>query len=67
MPPVEGLTPRELEILRLLADGVSDREIASLLSISPRTVNGHVTNLLGKLGVESRTAAATLAVRHGWA
>ncbi len=63
---VDELTPREFEILRLLADGLSDREIAEGLSISPRTVNGHVTNLLGKLGVESRTAAATLAVRRGW-
>jgi predicted ATPase/DNA-binding CsgD family transcriptional regulator len=64
---VDELTPRELEILRLLTDGLSDREIAETLFISPRTVSGHVTNLLGKLRVESRTAAATLAIRRGWA
>ncbi len=62
-----GLTARELEVLRLLSQGLSDREIAELLSISPRTVSGHVTNLLNKLDVDSRTAAATLAVRQGWA
>ncbi len=65
--PGAGLTARELEVLRLLSQRLSDREIARRLSISPRTVSGHVTNLLNKLGVESRTAAATLAVRQGWA
>ncbi len=64
---VDSLSRREMEILRLLADGLTDREIAATLSISLRTVNGHVTHLLSKLGVESRTAAATLAVRRGWA
>ena len=59
------LTPRELEVLRLVAAGRTDRMIATELSISPRTVGGHVTNILGKLGVESRTAAAAYAVRHG--
>ena len=61
-----GLTEREQQVLRFLAQGVSDREIAAALFISPRTVNGHVTNLLGKLGVVSRTAAAALAIRQGW-
>ncbi len=60
-----GLTSREGEVLRLLAQGMTDREIAEVLLISPRTVGGHVTNLLTKLGVESRTAAAALAVRQG--
>jgi non-specific serine/threonine protein kinase len=60
-----GLTGREVEVLRLLARGLTDREIGDELAISPRTVGGHVTNLLGKLGVESRTAAAAFAVRHG--
>lgn len=64
--PVAGLTPREREVLRLLAQGLSDRDIGAALAISPRTVGGHVTNLLAKLGVESRTAAATLAVRQGF-
>lgn len=61
------LTARERQVLRLIAQGLSDREIARRLSISPRTVNGHVTKLLTKLDVESRTAAAALAVRRGWA
>lgn len=60
-----GLTGREGEILRLLADGRSDHEIAAVLSISSRTVSGHVSNVLGKLGVESRTAAVAHALRHG--
>ena len=59
------LTQRELEVLRLLADGLSDRDIADRLSLSPRTVGAHVTHLMAKLGVESRTAAAVLAVRTG--
>jgi non-specific serine/threonine protein kinase len=59
-----GLTPREVAVLRLLAEGLSDREIAAALSISPRTASGHVTHLLAKLGVESRTAAAAYAHRH---
>ena len=62
-----GLTVREQEVLQLLADGLSDRAIASTLSISPHTVSGHVTNVLAKLGVESRTAAAAFAIRHGLA
>jgi DNA-binding NarL/FixJ family response regulator len=59
-----GLTPRELEVLRLLAEGRSDREIAAALFIGHRTVMTHVANILNKLGVDSRTAAATHAVRH---
>jgi non-specific serine/threonine protein kinase len=57
-------TAREREVMRQLADGRSNREIAVNLSISPHTVHGHVTNLLAKLGVESRTAAAAFAIRH---
>jgi ATP/maltotriose-dependent transcriptional regulator MalT len=59
------LAAREREVLELLARGQSDREITVTLHISPRTVGGHVTNLLAKLGVPSRTSAATLAVRYG--
>jgi DNA-binding NarL/FixJ family response regulator len=62
-----GLTAREGDVLRLLATGLPDREIGEALSISTRTVNGHVTNLLAKLGVDSRAAAAAFAVRHGLA
>jgi DNA-binding CsgD family transcriptional regulator len=62
-----GLTTRETEVLRLLVRGKTDREIAAELNISARTVGGHVTNLLTKLGVETRTAAAAVAVRYGLA
>jgi non-specific serine/threonine protein kinase len=62
-----GLTPREVDVLRLVAQGRSNREIADSLYISPRTVNFHVTNLLAKLELDSRTAAAAFAVRHGLA
>jgi DNA-binding CsgD family transcriptional regulator len=60
-----GLTVREIEVLRLLVEGLSNPEIAAALFISHKTVRNHVTNILAKLGVESRTAAATFAVRHG--
>jgi len=53
------------QVLRLLVDGLSDKEIAAALSISARTVSNHVSGLLAKLGVTSRTAAATLAIREG--
>lgn len=59
-----GLTAREAEVLRLIAEGLSDREIANRLSLSPRTVGGYVTKLLTKLNLDSRTAAAVYAVRH---
>jgi predicted ATPase/DNA-binding CsgD family transcriptional regulator len=59
------LTPRELEVLRLLAEGRTDREIAEVLFLSPRTVAKHVASILAALGVPSRAAAAAHAVRHG--
>jgi predicted ATPase/DNA-binding CsgD family transcriptional regulator len=62
--PFGELTARERDVLRLLSEGCSDREIAEALFISPRTVGGHVTNLLAKLGVDSRTAAAAMAIRE---
>jgi DNA-binding CsgD family transcriptional regulator len=64
-PVGRRLSPRELDVLRLLVEGKSDREIGEALSISPRTVMRHVTNILDKLGVPSRTAAATTAIRLG--
>jgi non-specific serine/threonine protein kinase len=64
---VAGLTPREVEVLRLLAQGRSNREIGEALFISPRTVNFHVTNLLAKLALDSRAKAAAFAVRRGLA
>lgn len=60
-----GLTRRERDVLRLLAEGRSNRLIAVALSLSERTVEGHVLHILTKLGLESRTAAATYAVRQG--
>ena len=59
-----GLTPREVEVLRLLAEGRSDREIGQALFVSHRTAMFHVSHILAKLGADSRTAAATLALRH---
>jgi DNA-binding NarL/FixJ family response regulator len=62
-----GLTARELEVLRLLAAGLTNREIAARLVISEHTVHRHVTNLYRRLGVSSRTAATAYAHRHGLA
>jgi predicted ATPase/DNA-binding CsgD family transcriptional regulator len=58
------LTARELDVLRLITEGKPDREIAAELSISPRTVTTHVTNILNKLGLSSRSAAAAYAARY---
>ena len=54
----ELLSPRESEVLRLLADGMTDREIATALALSPRTVESHVGSVLRKLGVRNRAEAA---------
>ncbi len=59
------LTPREADVLRLLVEGRTDREIADALFIGPRTVQTHVSNLLGKLEVGNRAEAAAVAVRRG--
>ncbi|MBN1137867.1 MAG: response regulator transcription factor [Anaerolineae bacterium] len=63
----DGLTKRELEVLRLVAAGQCDREIASRLGISEATVRTHVSNILAKLHVYSRTQAAVYALREGLA
>jgi non-specific serine/threonine protein kinase len=63
--PVAGLSRRETEVLTLLVEGMSNAEIAAGLSISPHTAANHVTNIMNKLGVDSRTAAAIWAVRNG--
>jgi len=60
-----SLTSREREVLRLIAAGRSNREIASVLFIAPKTASVHVSNILGKLGVASRTEAAAIAHREG--
>jgi putative flavoprotein involved in K+ transport len=61
----QRLTPRELEVVRLVAAGKSNRDIASALAISENTVARHVQNVLTKLGVPSRTAATAYAFEHG--
>ncbi len=61
-----GLTPREMEILGLLAQGLGTEDIASELCISRVTVRNHVQNILAKLGVHSRIEAVALALRRGW-
>ncbi len=63
----EPLTDREMEVLRLVATGASNKEIARRLCISVRTVQVHLGNIYGKLGVRSRTEAALCAIRRGWA
>lgn len=59
-----GLTRREDEVLRLLASGLRQEEIASRLVVSPRTVGAHIQNVLRKMGATSRTQAVALAYRH---
>ena len=63
--PAEELTPRELDVMRLVGAGRSNKEIAAALQISERTARTHVSNILGKLGLSSRTQAALWAVREG--
>jgi DNA-binding NarL/FixJ family response regulator len=62
---IDALTPREREVLSLLAAGCSNQEIANRLEITERTARTHVSNLLGKLKLGSRTQAALLAQREG--
>ncbi|GIK37207.1 MAG: response regulator transcription factor [Anaerolineae bacterium] len=62
----EPLSEREQEVLALLTQGLSNKEIAQHLYLSVRTVEGHLVNAYGKLGVHSRTEAALYAIRQGW-
>ena len=62
---VAGLTPRELDVLQLVAQGLTDAAAAELLFISPRTVSQHLRSIYGKLGVSSRSAATRFALEHG--
>ena len=61
----QQLTPRELEVLEMLARGAGGREIARTLGVAPNTVRTHVQSILSKLQVHSRLEAAAFAVRHG--
>lgn len=64
-PSVEPLTDREMQVLGLLAQGKSNKEIAAALSISERTVKFHVSSIMGKLGAGNRTEAVTVAAHRG--
>jgi DNA-binding NarL/FixJ family response regulator len=64
-PQIEGLTAREIEVLELLAEGLSNKGIAQRLGISDQTVKFHVASITGKLGAHTRTGAVRLAVRRG--
>lgn len=63
-PPTRRLTPKEEQILELVADGLTNRQIACRLGVAEKTVKNYVSILLGKLGVETRTQAAVLAARR---
>ena len=63
--PLQGLTEREVDVLRLIAQGHSNREIADTLYLTEGTVKGYVSTILSKLNVQDRTQAALLAVKHG--
>jgi len=66
-PPAPGLdlTEREREVLALMIEGLNNTQIAGRLTVSPSTIKSHVSNILAKLGVASRTEAVTLALRNG--
>lgn len=64
-PNLAGLSKREVEVLRLVAQGLGDKEIAARLVLSRHTVHRHVSSILAKLGLPSRAAAAAYAARHG--
>jgi DNA-binding NarL/FixJ family response regulator len=64
--PVEALSGRELEVLQAVAAGLSNKEVGEQLAISTATVQAHLRNIFGKLGVDSRTEAVTYALEQGW-
>jgi NarL family two-component system response regulator LiaR len=63
-PPGHDLTDREREVLALLVDGKTNKEIAEALTLSPATVRVYVSNILSKLGAKNRTEAARIALQH---
>ena len=64
-PPGQILTPREIEVLRMIAEGLGNKEIASRLRISDHTVKFHISSIFAKLGVSSRTEAVIVGIRQG--
>jgi len=62
---LRGLTPAEIRVLRLIAEGNANKEIGAQLSITEETVKGHVKNILSKLGANDRTHAVTLGLKRG--
>jgi NarL family two-component system response regulator YdfI len=64
-PSGQILTPREIEVLRMVAEGLGNKEIASKLSISDHTVKFHISSIFAKLGASNRAEAVTLGIRHG--
>jgi len=63
----DGLTSREVEVLRLLAEGKTNKEIAAALVVSVPTVQRHIANIYGKIGARGRADATAYAIRHGLA
>jgi DNA-binding NarL/FixJ family response regulator len=64
-PAFDDLTPREIEVLRMLAEGLGNREMAARLGISDHTVKFHISSILDKLGAGTRTEAVTMGIRMG--
>jgi DNA-binding NarL/FixJ family response regulator len=64
---IPSLTPQEIRILQLIAEGLDNNTIAEILSVSPNTVKSHASNIFSKLGVSDRTQAAIWAIRNGLA
>jgi DNA-binding NarL/FixJ family response regulator len=64
--PEELLSKREVEVLKLVTKGLSNKEVADELCLSIRTVQGHVGNIFNKLRVSSRTEAVVQALKNGW-
>jgi DNA-binding NarL/FixJ family response regulator len=62
---VESLTPRETQVLELVADGLPNKAIAALLGVSDETIKFHLGSILGKLGASNRTDAVRIALQHG--
>ena len=65
-PPVQALTPREIEVLTMLAEGMSNKDIARHLDVSDNTFKFHLSSIFGKLGATSRTEAVMVGMRHGF-